>query len=101
MKYPYPLQITGLFNGKVGIDKDSDIFSKKIPDKIKIELETSHISLHITGKIQLEAYTNSDKQTIRYTQIFSTEDSINQQQRRNDYADTIDMYNNDRDTTHS
>lgn len=55
MKYPYLLPRAGLFNKKVGIDKDSDIFSKKIPDKIKIELETSHISLHITGKIQLES----------------------------------------------
>ena len=55
MKYPYPLHITGLSNKRVGIDKDSDIFSKTIPDKIKIELETSHISLHITRKIELES----------------------------------------------
>ena len=55
MKYPYPLQIAGLFNKKVGIDKRSDVFSKKIPDKMKIELETSHIPLYITGKIHLES----------------------------------------------
>ena len=55
MKYPYPLHITGLSNKRVGIDKDSDIFSKTIPDKIKIELETLHIPLYITGKIQLES----------------------------------------------
>ena len=55
MKYPYPLHITGLFNEEMGIDKDSDIFSKKIPDKMKIELETSHIPLHIT-RFQLKRY---------------------------------------------
>ena len=36
MKYLLHLHITGLYNGKVGIDKDSDVFSKTIPDKIKI-----------------------------------------------------------------
>ena len=43
MKYPYPLHITGLFNKKVGIDKDSDVFSKTIPDKMKNQLGASHI----------------------------------------------------------
>ena len=47
MKYPYPLHITGLFNEEMGIDKDSDIFSKTIPDKQKIQLETLHIPLYI------------------------------------------------------
>lgn len=56
MKYTYHLHITGLSNGKVGIDKDSNVFSRIIPDKMKIELETSHIPLHITRKIELETF---------------------------------------------
>ena len=36
MKYLLHLHITGLSNGKVGIDNDSDVFSIKIPDKMKI-----------------------------------------------------------------
>ena len=43
MKYLHNLHITGLFNEKVGIDNGSDVFSIKIPDKIKIQLETSYI----------------------------------------------------------
>ena len=53
MKHLHHLQITGLFNGKVGIDKDSDVFSKTnfswmkhkpypIIYNQKIELETFH-----------------------------------------------------------
>ena len=51
MKYPYLLPRAGLFNEEMGIDKDSDIFSKKIPDKMKMELETLHIPLYITRKL--------------------------------------------------
>ena len=56
IKHLLHLHITGLFNKKEGIDKDSDLFSKKIPDKIKIQLETSHIPLHITRKLSWRPY---------------------------------------------
>ena len=55
MKCLLHLHITGLSNGKVGIDNGCDVFSKKIPDKMKIEFGASHISLHVTRKIELES----------------------------------------------
>ena len=101
MKHLLHLHITGLSNGKVGIDNGSDVFSKTnfswmkhkpypIIYNRKIELETlSQIPLHITRAL--------DRPDIGD----SVEDSINQKQRRNDDTNTIDMYYNDRDTADS
>ena len=71
MKNLHHLHITGLSKGKVGIDKDSAVFSIKIPDKKnsvgdftysitynqKIELETlSQIPLYITRPLDIPRF---------------------------------------------
>ena len=65
MKYLLHLHITGLSNGKVGIDKGCDVFSKtvfswmrrqSITYNRKIELETSYIPLHATRPLDISSF---------------------------------------------